>query len=586
MRGSKYLSFILCVAMLLCGIGAQAADAPVEADILFINGVLFTADADNSIASALAVKDGKILYVGGDAKALAFAGANTQVHDLEGGFMMPGLIDAHIHSILPSFFDIDVTACTTIDEMMEVASAYVAAHPEQESYFGFGYQVSMFEGIEKDKGPRKERLDEICPDKPLAIIAYAGHELWANSAFLAEQGITADTPSPQGGTIVKDDETGALWGTLKDGAMRLDSGIFSHDKLVRELPGLVALFNAYGYTSFLSVSALDILPVPFDAYQQLEAEGLLTIKMHGTTSFSQAHYQEDIEKAIQTRETYNSELIKVNTLKVFIDGAVDTRTAFLLEPYEGTEDQYGQAAWDQDVLNLAFAQANENGLQIHAHTLGDGAVRMALDALAYAKNVTPKGDYRNVLTHLQLVSEEDMLRFGELDVDVVLQPFWMYRVYGFTDEAEGTAVGEERVQRFYPLKSLADGGALVAASSDFPFTADPNPFIAMQVGVTRNLPDGAEDQIWYDLPSIADMNDPAQLLAPEERVTIAHMIRAYTINAAYTIFADAETGSLEVGKAADLVIVDQNLLEIDPLLISHTKVLQTYLNGQLVYEAE
>ncbi|MDL2318038.1 amidohydrolase [Eubacteriales bacterium OttesenSCG-928-A19] len=586
MRNNRYVSLLLFALVLFGSAFAQATEGPAEADIVFTNGVIFTADREGTIASALAVKDGRILLVGDDEDALAFAGANTLLRDLDGQFMMPGLIDAHIHSVLPSFFDIDVTACTAIDDLIEVASAYVDGHPEQASYFGFGYQVSMFEGIEKEKGPRKERLDEICPDKPLAIIAYAGHELWVNSKFLEQQGITAETPSPQGGTIVKDDESGEPWGTLKDGAMRLDANIFSQDKLMQELPNLVSLFNHYGYTSFLSVSALDILPVPFEAYRQLEEEGLLTIKMHGTASLSQAHYEEDIEKGITARETYASDLIKVNTFKVFIDGAVDTRTAFLLEPYEGTADSYGQAAWDQEVLNLAFAQANENGLQIHAHAIGDGAVRMALDALEYAKAAAPEEDCRNVLTHLQLVSEADKPRFGALGVSAVTQPFWQYRVYGFTDEAEGTAVGEERVQHFYPMKSLADGGALIAASSDFPFTADPNPFIGMQVGITRNLPDGAEDQHWYNLPSITDMDDPAQLLAPEERVTIEDMIRAYTINAAYTLFADDETGSLEAGKAADLVIVDQNLLEVDPLLISHTQVLQTYLNGSLVYEAK
>lgn len=587
MRGIKYLSLLLIASLLLGGVPAHAANSPVEADIIFFNGVIYTADVKDSIVEALVVKNGRIIFVGSSDEARQLAGENTRLEDLQGRFMMPGLIDAHIHSVLPTFFDINVADCTTLDELMAVVTTYIAEHPDQESYFGFGYAASLFEGIEMEKGPRKERLDEICPDKPIAILAYAGHDLWANSVFLENHGITAASESPRGGTIEKDDETGEPWGTMKDTAMKLsEADLYNQETLLQELPTLVALFNSLGFTGILSVSAYDIMPVPFEAYRQLEAAGDLTIRVHGTTGLMEAHYEADIAKAVETRAAYDTDLIKMNTLKVFIDGAVDTRTAFLLEPYAGTEDNYGQAAWDQEALNKAFALANENGIQLHAHALGDGAVRMALDAMEYAKAHAPAGDCRNVITHVQLISEEDKARFGELDVSLVAQPFWQYRVYGFTDEAEGTAVGEERVARFYPMKSIQDQGVVVASSSDFPFTIDPNPFIGMQVGVTRNMPDGAEDQLRYQLPSITDMDDPAQLLAPQERLTIQEMIRSYTINAAYTLFAEDETGSLEVGKAADVVIVDQNLLEIDPLLIAHTKVLQTYLNGQLVYQAE
>lgn len=587
MTKTRILTIALAIMMLFGSACAQAQAAEEKADIVFVGGTIYTVDEADTMATALAVKDGKILFVGDDETALTFAGEETVVNKLEGKFMMPGLIDAHIHSILPTFFAFNLTDCTTLEETMDIIKTYVDAHPEQPSYFGFGYNVSFFEGIEKDKGPRKERLDDICPDKPIAILAYAGHELWANSVFLNKHGFNAQSESPRGGTIEKDEATGELWGTLKDTAMKItEDDLYNQDTLLRELPTMVSLFNSLGFTSVLSVSAYDIMPVPFAAYKKLEENGQLTLKVHGATALVEANYDENVQRAIETREKYNTELIKMNTVKVFLDGAMDTRTAFLLEPYEGTPDNYGQAAWEQEKMNDAFAKMNANGIQIHAHAIGDGSVRMTLDAFEYAKAQNPTVDCRNVMTHLQLVSEEDKPRFGELGICAVTQPAWQYRVYGFTDDAEGTAVGEERVNAFYPLKSLKDNGAVIAASSDFPFTSDPNPFVAMEVGVTRNMPKGAEDQLRYNLPPITDMDDPKQLLAPQERLSIQEMIRAYTINAAYTLFSEKETGSLEVGKAADLVIVDQNLLEIDPLLISQTKVLQTYLNGALVFDAK
>lgn len=571
--------------LMLLPAASFATEAYTAADTLFTGGVIYTVDAQNTIAQALAVKDGRIVFVGSDAEAAAYLGEETVAIDLEGRFMMPGLIDSHIHSIMPSFFDFSLLGITTLEDTVASIAAYIEENPDKGEYNGFGYMTSLFTGDEGEKGPRKERLDEICPDKPLGILSFDGHAMWVNSKYLEVYGITYETESPKGGVLEKDDEAKAVWGTLKDAAIALGNPEpYDHETLRTELPTFLSSLNSYGYTSIMTLPAFGTMPVPFDAYRALEDEGLLTMRVHGATSVMDFRWEEDIGRMLETKEKYESNLVKMNTVKFFMDGVVDARTAYLLEPYNDV-DSLGMVGWDTETLSVVYAKVNEAGFQIHTHAIGDGALRMSLDALEYAKENAPEGDYRNAITHLQVVNGADIPRLGELGVVAVSQPFWHYKAPEYWDVVEYAAIGE-RAEHMYPMKSFQDTGAVITASSDYPVTADPNPFVAMEVGVTRNLPGNAEELAAYGLQPITDMDDPAALLWPEERLTIQDMIRAYTANGAYLLFAEDETGSLEVGKQADMVILDKNLLEIAPLEIHTAQVLATYMGGQLVYEAE
>lgn len=576
---------LVFVILLLVSTTAFAAENTTVADTLFTGGVIYTVDDAETIAQALAVKNGKIIFVGNEEDAAAYLGEGTEVVDLAGQFMMPGFVDSHLHSIMPSFFDFSLLGITTMEETIATIQAYVDAHPEKEIFNGFGYLTSLFTGEEAENGPRKERLDEICADRSLSILSYDGHTMWGNSKFFEVNNITYETQSPRGGILVKDEVTRDVWGALKDSAIAL-GGEDPYDKetLRKELPQFIQLLNSYGYTSIMTLPAFGTMPVPFEAYLALEKEGKLTMRVHGATSVMDFRYEEDLVRLAQAKEKYNTELIKMNTAKFFMDGVVDTRTAYLLEPYLDV-DTLGMAGWELNTLKDVYTRVNEMGVQIHTHAIGDAALRMSLDASTYAKDHTPQGDYRNAITHLQVVNEADIPRLGALDIIAVAQPYWHYRQPEYWDVVEYTAIGE-RAEREYPMKSFWDTGAIVASSSDYPVTANPNPFEAIQIGVTRNMPFGAADLIEYGLEPISNMDDPLYLNSPEERLTVQQMIRSFTANGAYLLFNEMNTGSLEVGKAADLVIVDQNLLTIDPLLISQTQVLRTYMNGQLVYEAQ
>jgi predicted amidohydrolase YtcJ len=313
----------------------------------------------------------------------------------------------------------------------------------------------------------------------------------------------------------------------------------------------------------------------------LEEDGLLHIRVRGADIVKPWNFEEDFAKIKEAREKHNSKLVKLTAAKFFLDGIMASKSAYLLQPYNDTISEYGNQIWTQDALNEAFLAVNKEGLQVHAHAIGDAAVKMALNAAEFSKNNAPGIDSRTVITHLQLVGTEDFPRFTDLNVIPVVQAFWHFKQPGAWEPIEHPVLGE-RAEHEWPLASFVNNGALLVLSSDFPATTVPYPFYAIEIGVTRNLPNAAA----YGAPDdITDMDDPKYLLWSEERLDVKNMIRGYTANAAYSIFADDIVGTLEVGKLADLIVIDQDLFSIDPLAISDTQVLRTYFGGNLVYSA-
>ncbi len=589
-RSVRRLSFALLVLAVLFGVLAAPARAADPADLFFENGVIYTVDAADRVVEALAVRDGRIVFVGSRREGEGYIGAGTRVVDLGGKLMLPGFCDSHVHTpgtYVSGLFDFDLTGILDPGEAEAVIREYVEKNPEQEIYWGIGYESNMSYGgggEEARKGPKKERLDAICPDRPMLILASDGHAMWLNSKALELSGIDAATPDPQGGRIERDDESGEPWGTLKDMALTLTPRFtFDTGEMVAAVKMFQAELNSYGVTSIFTVPAFGgVLDVPLDALRRMDRDGGLTVKVRAGVVFDGIDDFAEKEREIrEIRSRYDGDFLKVTAVKFFVDGAVNMRTAHMLEPYADDPDNYGIRAWEQDRLNEAVAAVNAWGLQAHIHAVGDAAVRAALDACAYAARHAPAGDYRNAVTHLQIVDPADIGRFAALGVVASTQPYWHFKEPDYWESEEYTTIGE-RAERQYPLASLHETGALLAFSSDTPVSVQPNPLAAIQIGVTRNL-----TSAWaYDVPEIVDMDDPTYLLNPAERLPVREMIRGFTANGAYATFADRETGTLEVGKAADLAVFDTNILEADPLRIEKAKVLRTYVDGKLVYGEE
>jgi predicted amidohydrolase YtcJ len=594
MESVKKCFTLLFLVFLFAGIvitGCQSEEVIPEmeaADKVWTNGVIFTADAENSFAEAVAVRDGVIIFVGSAADAEAYIGEATAVNDLEGLMMLPGMTDSHIHApgtILSQLYQIDLNGILTEEATMTAIEEFIVEHPDLEIYYGDGFSVGAFSGEEVAKGPRKERLDAIS-DKPIMISSYDGHTRWLNSAAFEYFGITKDTESPEGGVIEKTAE-GELWGTLKELAIELTPAQeFSDEELHDAYVAFQEYMHSLGYVGITDMGSGILASESYDPFIDMDQKGELKLYvMKNTVMDPNAELEPQVEKAVANRERYQSELYYYGSTKFFADGVIEGVTGYLLEPYteaaEAGDDFVSAPLWTPEKLSEAFTMANAAGFQIHVHSIGDASTRQVLDAFEYALKQNGEGDYRNLITHLQLVDPTDIPRFAELGVIANLQPYWAFKEPYWWEVVDQPLLGDERAEREYPMQSFIDAGALLVSSSDHGVTPYPIPFWAIEVGVTRNL-NNAE---FYEVDEITDIDDPTWLLAPSERVSLVDMIRSFTINSAFQNFREATTGSIEVGKYADFAIISQNLFEINPLDIDKTEVLVTIFMGEVVWQA-
>jgi len=545
--------------------------AAVEADTVFLNGVIYTADANDTTVKALAIKDGKILALGGGSEMEIYIGSGTEVTDLAGKMVLPGMIDSHLHppgNALIELYNIYLSQKDDKDTILAKAAKFIAANPDLDAYYGNGWSVGVFEGEETIRGPKKERLDAISPNKPVILTSYDGHSIWANSKALEIAGITKDTPDPEAGVIERDPVTGEPWGTLKEAAMELlPDEKYTLAQLIEGVKAFQALMHSLGYTGIFSATfSAGMDDETSKVFKLLDDKGELKMWVRASERIDITR-DEDLETQIanlkRLRDTYSGKLFKVTNAKIFIDGVIEGVTAKLLQPYEKAAGKgngyYGMYSWeDMNALKQAFTTLNREGFQIHIHSIGDRATRDTLDAFEYALKQVP-GEHRNAITHLQLVAPEDIPRFKELGVIANCQAYWHLKEPGWWEVVDFPFLGK-RAENEYPLRSFFRSGAVVASSSDYPVTDPPNPLRAIQVGVTRNL-------------------------NREERSSLTDMIKSFTANNAYALFLDDVTGTIEVGKYADLVILDQDLFNINPLDIDGVRVLKTMFRGEVVYEA-
>ena len=545
--------------------------AAVEADAVLLNGVIHTANANDTTVKALAIKDGKILALGSSGEMEIYIGSGTEVTDLAGKMALPGMIDSHLHppgNALVELYNIYLSQQDDKDTILAKAAKFISANPGLDAYYGSGWSVGVFEGEEIIRGPKKEHLDAISPDKPVILTSYDGHSIWANSKALEIAGITKDTPDPKAGVIERAPVTGEPWGTLKEAAMELlPNEKYTSAQLIEGVKAFQALMHSLGYTGIFSATfSAGMGDETYKVFKLLEDKGELKMWVRASERIDITRNEEletQIANLKRLRDTYSGELFKVTNAKFFVDGVIEGATAKLLQPYEKAAGKgngyYGVYSWeDMDALKQVFTTLNSEGLQIHVHSIGDRATRDTLDAFEYALKQVP-GEHRNAITHLQLVAPEDIPRFKELGVIANCQAYWHLKEPEWWEVVDFPFLGK-RAENEYPLGSFFRSRAVVASSSDYPVTDPPNPLRAIQVGVTRNL-------------------------NREERSSLTDMIKSFTANNAYALFLDDVTGTIEVGKYADLVILGQNLFSIDPLDIDGVRVLTTMFRGEVVYEA-
>ena len=560
-----------------------------HADLVLKNGVIYTADAVESKAEAVAVKNGLIQAVGSNEIINKHVGPNTRVINLKDRMVLPGMIDSHLHPpgiAIYELYSINLSWIASKDKLLEDIADFVRNNPNLEAYYGRGWAVSVFEGEERKLGPGKESLDQVCPDAPVALKSYDGHSMWVNSKALDLVGITDTTPDPEGGSIVRDPSTGEAWGTLKGSACNmLPPQDFTPEQLREGLKAFQSFMHSLGYTGIFSAGWDHDL---YEAFSTMEADNELKLWVRDSKRIDirkDESLQDQLEQLFNLNRTYRSELYSVTAAKIFIDGVVESGTARLIEPYTEAlgkgSDYRGTYYWeDMDALKDTIVQVNQAEIQVHFHSIGDQATRDALDALEEALKIAP-GEHRNAITHLQLVSPQDLPRFKELGVIANVQPYWHIKEPGWWHEVDYAFLGE-RAEKEYPLRSLLINGAIIASSSDYPVVDIPNPLWAIQAGVTRNL----YQADYFETEPVIDQDDQKWLLNREERISLNEMIKSFTVNNAYALFIEESTGSIEPGKYADLVVLSENLFQLDPVNIDRAKVCQTIFHGEVVYDAE
>ena len=550
-----------------CG-RSEINSSDVVADRVFVNGAIYTVTEAQPWAEAVAVAGGRIVYVGDNEPANAFVGDDTDVVDLDGQMMLPGFHDSHIHLLIGVMAD-EECSLLRIETAEEVAAkldacTQLAGIGDDGWILGGGWG----EWLWADANPHKGILDILFPERPVYLVSSFGHAAWVNSRALEIAGIDDDTPDPPAGIIERDPETGEASGTLREAAMGLVERHVPPMTLEQDMARVRAgidLAHSYGITAVIEPGLDGRLLQPIlelDKQGELDLRALASLS---TLNWQAGVFDDRIYDLLAERDQWRRPNLGVDSVKIYMDGVIEYGTSPLLEPYNDPDYGSGEFFYTQEQVNTYFTRFDAMGLQVHVHAIGDAAIRRALDGFEAMRAANGMSDNRHHIVHLQLIHEDDRPRFAELDVTATFQALWAYPDPAAL-ELDIPMLGRERTWQMYPIKSVRDLGGRIAGGSDY-FVTDLNPLHAIEVAVTR------QDPYTNDGP----------VLNADERVDLATMIRAYTINGAYLHRLEDQQGSIEVGKRADLVVLDRNLFDIPSSEINEARVTMTIFDGRTVF---
>lgn len=546
--------------------GKDDEQKPGTADLALRGGAIYTVDGARSWAQAIAIDDGRIVYVGTDAGASDYIGPETQVVDLKGRMVVPGFQDVHIHPISGGIEAIgcDLNAANSVEEYVATIRKYAEEHPNDTWIKGGGWSMAAF-------GPgalaRKELIDAVVPDRPVILWSRDGHTTWVNSKALEVAGITRDTKDPPDGRIDRDPKTGEAVGSLQEGASGLVADKVPPDTDATRDAGLryaIKMLNGYGITGIQDASVNE---EDLKTYRRLDDAGELSLRVVGSIWWEREKGLEQIEDIKRLRGEFTKGRIDAGTVKIMQDGVMENYTAVVLEPYKlkGRNDVRGIPMVEPEILKQAVTKLDAEGFQVHFHAIGDGAVRQSLDAVEAARTANGDLGHRHHISHIQLIHPDDQPRFRKLGVIANFQPLWAYADAYVTDLTL-PFISRQTASYMYPIASMEKSGAVIAFGSDWSVSTA-NPFEEMETAITR-------------MGSLGDTKVP---FLPAESIALPEALAAFTINAAYTNRDEKNTGSLEVGKRANLAVLDRNLFEIPPSEMSDTKVLVTLFEGRPVH---
>jgi hypothetical protein len=557
----------IVTATLIVGlvVGAKR-DEVGPVDLIITNGRVFTADGASALAEAVAIRGNQIVKVGSTRDMRRLRSDDTAEIDARRGTVMPGFNDAHLHFVSGglALSKVDLLDATTLDRIKTRIAEFAAAHPDAPWVEGRGWYYEPFPG----GLPHKAILDEVVPDRPAYMVAYDGHTAWVNSRALALAGITRRTKDPNNGVVVKDARTGEPTGVLKEAAMSLvgrllpepsrDTRLAALRAAMREAHrfGVTSIQNAHGNAEELAL------------YDELRRSGELKVRVYSALSVGPGYDETGTADLEAIRQRYPDDpLFKTGAIKMLVDGVIEGHTAVMLEPYANRPGERGTPRFTAEELQRLVTAFDAGGWQLMIHAIGDGGIRMVLDAFesAAARNPEPARGRRHRIEHIETTDPADIPRFGRLGVIASMQPF--HANPSPNQIAVWTAnIGDERASRGWVYRSIHQAGGRLAFGSDWPVvTLDPR--YGLNMAVNRTTPEGTPAGGWY----------------PSERLPLAVAIEAYTSGAAWASFDEQRKGRLAPGQLADIVILSKDLFSLPASRLLEAEVTTTIFDGKVVF---
>ena len=536
-------------------------------DLIIVNANIVTMDPLTPKAEALAARRGRVTALGTTAEIKALASRDTQVIDAGGRLVLPGFQDTHIH-LQDSGRDYAQNAALddarTVEELVETLRKFAATH-DRPWVDGVGWYTGIF----TDENLTREVLDRAVPDRPSYILASDGHNACLNSLACEYVGLVKGTPDPPNGHFVVD-SNGVPTGMLHENAIKWAEARMPQPTDKDYAFGVTyaaALANRHGITGVLDARVEER---HVRVYDQLARANELTVRVRATALVEPSDTTAGALARIKAfRAAHQTDMFTVHSAKFFLDGVLENRTGAMIEPYSDVLGGNAPLMFDHDQVIELFTAFDAERFQIHVHTIGDMAVRAALDGLEAARKANGRWPSLHQIAHVQCIDPADVPRFRELGAMMNIQPLWARHEPSVTDVAL-PMIGEERGKWMYAFRSLIDAGAAYALSSDWGVSTL-NPFEIMETAITRQPPDRPRTH---------------PVFLPEQRMTREECVKGYTIHAAQAAWRAEDTGSLTSGKYADIIVLDRDIFTCDVYDIGDTEVLLTLLGGKEVHRSE
>jgi predicted amidohydrolase YtcJ len=555
---SLLLLALLCSLVLPQPSPAQSRPA---ADLIITNAKIWTVDASQPLAQAVAVLEDRIVAVGSNAAVDAWRGPNTKVIDAAGKLLLPGFNDAHVHFVSggEQLDNVQLKDVTNPQEFARRIAERAKITPQGEWVQGGNWDETKWN---PPNMPTKEMIDALTPDTPVFVSRYDGHMGLANSVALRLAGITAQTPDPPGGTIVHDAQ-GNPTGALKDAAMDPIYKVIpplSHDRRVKVVKRALAYAASVGVTS---VQHMETSYADIAVYSELLRRGELTTRIYVAPLIT--HVDDQVKLGIG--HAFGGPYLRIGAVKAYADGSLGSGTAYFYEPFLNQGTNRGLLADEMHPISLMrdrYMKADAAGLQICTHAIGDEGISTILDLYTDVIKAHGEADRRLRIEHAQHMAAKDFERFAQLHVIASVQPYHAIDDGRFAE----SHIGHDRASRTYAFRTFLDHGVRLAFGTDWE-VAPLDPVLGLYAAVTRATLDGKNPNGWF----------------PEQKLTVAESVEAYTMGSAYAEFQEKEKGSITAGKLADMVLLSDDIFTIAPENIQYVKVLKTIVGGKIVWDA-